>query len=143
MPGSPPIGVMSPPSAGNWNACSRIDPADRTALDRLARLAEKGGQPARAAELSARRRKSIGFELATRNSYDRKQPIRDAVEMASLAEQLGRGFEARVFLTLAISEDPERDDLRRNLRRLSVSPSIIPTHRQTLAEFLDDRVARD
>jgi hypothetical protein len=38
--------------------------------------------------------------------------------MASLADQLGRKFEARVFLTVAISEEPERDELRQNLRRL-------------------------
>ena len=42
--------------------------------------------------------------------HERKQPIRDAVEMARLAERFGRIFEARVFLTLAISEDPDRDD---------------------------------
>ena len=49
--------------------------------------------------------------------HERKQPIRDAVEMARLAEQLGREFEARVFLTLAISEDPEREDFKRELAR--------------------------
>ena len=38
--------------------------------------------------------------------------------MARLAEQLGRRFEARVFLTLAISEDPDREDLRHDLERL-------------------------
>ena len=43
--------------------------------------------------------------------------MRDAEEMAHLAEQLGRGFEARVFLTLAISDEPEREDLRRELAR--------------------------
>ena len=49
----------------------------------------------------------------------RRQPVRDAVEMAHLAEQLGRVFEARAFLTLAISEDPDREDLRRHLERLT------------------------
>ena len=119
------------------------DPSDRTALDRLARLAETGGPPGRAAELNRKAAEIDRLRERYERLHERKQPIRDAVEMAHLAEQLGRVFEARVFLTLAISEDSDRDDMLRNLRRLSVSPSIIPTHRQTLAEFLDDRVARD
>ena len=57
--------------------------------------------------------------------YDRQQPIRDAVEMAGLAERLGRWFEARVFLTLAVSENPEREDLRRDLRRLNQHSATI------------------
>ena len=32
--------------------------------------------------------------------------MRDAEEMARLAEQLGRRFEARVFLTLAVAKSP-------------------------------------
>ena len=46
--------------------------------------------------------------------------------MARLAEQLGRRFEARAFLTLAISEDPDRDDLRRDLQRLDSGPERSP-----------------
>jgi hypothetical protein len=42
--------------------------------------------------------------------------------MAHLAEQLGRWFEALVFLTLAVSEDSDREDLRHELKRLSRSP---------------------
>ena len=88
------------------------DPADLTALDRLAQLAEKDGQPARAAEL--RRKKAEIDRLRARyvKLHERKQPIRDAVEMARLAEQLGRGFEARGFLTMAVSDDLNREDLR-------------------------------
>jgi hypothetical protein len=58
--------------------------------------------------------------------------------MAHLAEHLGRVFEARVFLTLAISEDPDRDDLRRELRRLEPGSATIPDRRRSLAEFLAD-----
>ena len=77
------------------------DPADVTALGRLAELAEKEGQPARAAEL--RRKKAEIDRLLARylELHDRKQPFRDAAELARLAEQLGRRFEARVFLTIA------------------------------------------
>ena len=91
------------------------DPADLTALDRLAQLAEKDGQPDEPPSFAARRPKSIGIAARYEKLYERKQPIRDAVEMARLAEQLGRGFEARGFLTLAISEEPDREDLRHDL----------------------------
>jgi enediyne biosynthesis protein E4 len=113
------------------------DPADLTALDRLAQLAEKEGQPAQAAEL-VRKKAEINRLLARYEKlYDRNQPIRDAEEMASLAEQLGREFEARVFLTVAISEEPERDDLRQSLRRLmSQSSKTVALRGQTLAEVI-------
>jgi tetratricopeptide (TPR) repeat protein len=84
------------------------DPAAVTALDRLAELAEKDRQPARAAEL-LRERANIEQALARYlKLHDRKQPIRDAVELARLAERLGRRFEARVFLAIANSEEPAR-----------------------------------
>jgi tetratricopeptide (TPR) repeat protein len=51
--------------------------------------------------------------------YARKQPIRDAIEMADLANRLGREFEARAFLVLAIANNPDRRDLAQLLRRFS------------------------
>ena len=84
------------------------DPAALTAVDRLAELAAKDGQPARAAEL-LRGRADIARALARYlKLHDRKQPIRDAVELARLAERLGRHFEARAFLAIANSEEPAR-----------------------------------
>ena len=63
--------------------------------------------------------------------------MRDAEEMAGLAEQLGRNFEARVFLALAIEDEPERDDLRRELERLSQSlPQKVEQRGKTLADVL-------
>jgi hypothetical protein len=112
------------------------DPADLTALDRLAQLAAKGGQPARTAALLRKKAEIERLRARYEKLYDRKQPIRDAVEMAHLAEQLGRVFEARVFLTLAISEDPDREDLRHDLGRLSQRSATVPGRGQTLAEAL-------
>jgi thioredoxin-like negative regulator of GroEL len=113
------------------------DPADRTALDRLAQLAEKAGQPAQAAELLRKKARIDRLRARYEKLYDRNQPIRDAEEMASLAEQLGRTFEARVFLTVAISEEPERDDLRQDLHRLMSQRSRRPAGRgRTLAEVI-------
>jgi tetratricopeptide (TPR) repeat protein len=113
------------------------DPADLTALDRLAQLAEQAGQPTRAAELRRKQSEIERLKARYEKLYDRTQPIRDAVEMAEIAEQLGRTFEARIFLTLAISEDPERADLRRNLRRLSQSSRVAMHPGKTLAEVID------
>ena len=95
------------------------DPADVPALDRLAELADRAGQPARAAEF--RQKKAAIDPLATRyqSLYRRNQPRRDAAEMARLAEQLGRWFEARAFLTFAKTVEPDRDDLRSDLARLN------------------------
>jgi enediyne biosynthesis protein E4 len=110
------------------------DPADRAALDRLARLP----QPAEAAELMRKRVEIDRLRARYEKLYDRNQPIRDAEEMASLAEQLGREFEARVFLTVAISEEPERDDLRQGLRRLMARRSTRAEWRgRTLAEVIE------
>jgi enediyne biosynthesis protein E4 len=114
------------------------DPADGAALDRLAQLAEKDGQPARAAELTRKKAEIDRLRTRYEKLYDRKQPIRDSVEMARLAEQLGREFEARAFLTMAISEDPKREDLRRDLTRLSPSQERFTHRGQTLAEVLAD-----
>lgn len=101
------------------------DPADVTALARLAELADKEGQPARAAELVRQQAESDRRLARYRALNDRKQPFRDAVELARLAEQLGRRFEARAFLTIALSEDPARDDLRRDLERLGATPATV------------------
>jgi len=68
--------------------------------------------------------------------------MRDAEEMARLAEQLGRGFEARVFLSLAISNEPEREDLRRDLSRLSQSSAAVGERGQTLAQILVQELGR-
>jgi tetratricopeptide (TPR) repeat protein len=116
------------------------DPADRKALDRLAQLAERSGQPAQAVALLGKKAEIDRLRARFEKLHERKQPIRDAVQMAHLAEQLGRRFEARVFLTLAISEDPDRKDLRPDLERLSSRPAMVAEHGRTLAEVLADEL---
>ena len=112
------------------------DPTDFVALDRLAELAAENGQPDRAAEL--RRQKTEIERLTARYQqlHTRHQPSRDAAEMARLAEQLGQRFEARAFLTVAVAVDPDRDDLRRDLARLSKRRDTIGGPERTLAELL-------
>jgi enediyne biosynthesis protein E4 len=120
-----------------------VTPANSSALDRLTQLVEKGRQPAEAAELVRKRAEIDRLRARYETLYDRKQPIRSAVEMAQLAERLGRGFEARVFLTLAISAASEREELRRDLERLSLSSARVANHGQTLADVLVPELGND
>jgi enediyne biosynthesis protein E4 len=78
-----------------------VDPADLAALDRLTEIEEQEDRPDRAAEY--RRRKAEIGRLQARYEalYKRNQTLRDAGEMAGLAEQLSRPFEAKVFRTIA------------------------------------------
>jgi hypothetical protein len=70
-------------------------------------LAEINGQPALAGEFRSKRADVQRLRARYQQLYERKQPVRNAIELACLAEQLGRAFEARAFLTLAIAEYPE------------------------------------
>ncbi len=104
-----------------------VAPADLTALDRLAQIAEKGGQRARTAELHRQKAEIDRLNSRYMKLYERNQSIRDAEEMAALAEKLGRHFEARVFLTLAIADEPDRQDLRHERPRM-IQNHGIPAH---------------
>jgi tetratricopeptide (TPR) repeat protein len=111
-------------------------PADFAAWDRLADLARQTGRLADAAEL---RRKKAELERVRdryRERLDRNQPMRDAPELARLAEQLGHWFEARVFLTLATEMEPARGDIRGELARLRRKDVVEARPGCTLAELL-------
>ena len=69
--------------------------------------------------------------------HKRYQPARDAAEMAALAQRLGRRFEARAFMTLAVWVNPDRDDLRRNLAKFGRLDRQGDAPRSTLAEALE------
>ena len=94
------------------------DPADGAAFDRLAELAVREGQPARAAELRRRKAELDQLKAQYQELFLRNQPVRDAAKMAGLAEQLGHWFEAKVFASVALATQPGRDDLRAALARL-------------------------
>jgi thioredoxin-like negative regulator of GroEL len=112
------------------------DPTDVAALDRLAELAVKDGQPDGAAELLRKKLEIDRLQTRYRKLYDRYQPKRDAAEMASLAEQLGHRFEAKAFLTVAVAVYPDRHNLRVDLTRLKQQSEAINEPGRTLAELL-------
>jgi enediyne biosynthesis protein E4 len=93
-------------------------PEDFRALERLEKLEQQA--PANTALAKTRRPRAEIERDQTRyrDLYRRNQPARDAEEMARLAERLGHRFEAILFLTAAIAEEPDRADLRENLHRL-------------------------
>jgi enediyne biosynthesis protein E4 len=112
------------------------DPADLAALDRLGQLSDQAGLRDRLAQVVGKKADIERMRERYIKLHDRNQPVRDAVEMAHLAEQLGSAFEARVFLTVAIGEDPDREDLRQDLQRVAKSPKMVAKPGQTLAELL-------
>ena len=112
---------MPPQSAASWNFWSRpIQPPRRASTGSPSSRKRRSSQ-IRAAQFRSKKADIDRLRARYLKRHDRKQPIRDAVELAHLAEQLGRRFEARVFLSIAISEDPGRADLRRDLERLTTT----------------------
>jgi enediyne biosynthesis protein E4 len=120
-----------------------VDPADLNALDRLAQLTELVGQHARAHELRTIRAEIETLRARFEKLFDRNQSIRDAEEMARIAGRLGRTFEARAFLAVEISQDPEREDLRRSVEDLSKNSVPAPKRARTLAEVVAHELGDD
>jgi enediyne biosynthesis protein E4 len=113
-----------------------VDPADFAALDRLFELAVQEGQAARAAELHSRKIEIDRLKARFEKLYQRNQPTRDSAEMARLAQRLGRGFQAKAFLTMATLVHPDRDDLRSDLARLKQRDATHVKTGRTLADLL-------
>ncbi len=95
-----------------------VAPADLPALTRLIELAETDGRVALAAELLGKKAKILRLQALYDQLHDRQQPVRHAVEMARIAEGLGRTFEAQAFFTLAAIENPDRGIFRQDIQRL-------------------------
>jgi predicted Zn-dependent protease len=93
-------------------------PEDFEALDRLEELQRRESPDMIAGEWRRRRAEIESAQARYRELYRRHQPSRDAGELGRLAERLGRRFEAIVFLTAALAEEPDRDELREALRRV-------------------------
>jgi hypothetical protein len=105
--------------------------------------AEIDGQPARATGFRREMAEVQRLRLRYEKLYVRKQPVRNAVELARLAEQLGRGFEAQALFTLAIAENPDRADLPRALERLMEGAVRAAKPRQSLADAITNELAND
>jgi tetratricopeptide (TPR) repeat protein len=103
------------------------NPGDLPALEQLVLRAKKSGRQAEADRLIRKKSELERLRARYQKLFERKQPVRDAEEMAQLADQLGRRFEARAFYTLALAEEPDREDLKRELARLNQSLPVAKT----------------
>jgi predicted Zn-dependent protease len=113
---------------------AEIDPADPAVLDRLTAIAEAGGQSDRAESCRRRGTEIVRIRARYETLVRRNQTIRDAGELAGLADQLGRPFEAKVFRTIAAATALGRREPM--MRPPQVPPAIHPPGR-TLADELD------
>jgi tetratricopeptide (TPR) repeat protein len=111
-------------------------PADIAAWDRLGELAGQSGQSAYIAELRRRKSELDAAQARYEATYRRNQPLRDAEELARLAAELGRWFEARVFLTIAAMVHPARGDPRAELTRLEHRQKLDTPQGLSLADVL-------
>jgi tetratricopeptide (TPR) repeat protein len=118
-----------------------LDPADHAALDRLAALADKEGESDRAADYRRAKLEVGRLRERYQKLFERNQTVRDAAEMASVAEKLGRRFEARALNTIAAATQSGGRD-----QTLPSNPSDSVTHPQrgTLADVIaEDLTATD
>jgi enediyne biosynthesis protein E4 len=113
-----------------------VNPADLSAIDRLVAIAHEEGKADRALELRRMKTEVDRLEARYGKLYKRNQTIRDAAEMARLAEQLGQPFEAKVFLTIAIATGPKHSHLRDQLVRASQNVSKTQSPGGNLAGLL-------
>jgi hypothetical protein len=115
------------------------DPGDVPAVERLAELAHMAGDPDRAARF--RKRKS---ELDC--AHDRYQEmigslkpddrLARVLELAQVAETLGRRLEARGWATLALEDQGHRLEAQAILARLDRSEALRPDPARALADLL-------
>ena len=115
-----------------------VDPTDFAALDRLEAIAEKEGKSDRAGEYRRMKTEIGRLQARFEKLYKRNQTMRDAGEMAGLAEQLSRPFEAKVFRTIAMAAESERRD-----PIIRPSQNVPATHppTATLADLLAEELA--
>jgi tetratricopeptide (TPR) repeat protein len=133
--------------AGERRQLARLaaaNPGDLKTIDRLIAIADKSGDSPHGEELRNKKAHVIRLLDRYQRLYDRTQHVRDAEEMAQIAGELGRPFEAKVFLTLATEFSPDRDDLRRDLERLTRNRAPrADSQGETLAEALERDAAGD
>ncbi|MGP0069623.1 MAG: FG-GAP-like repeat-containing protein [Isosphaeraceae bacterium] len=112
------------------------DPSDPTSLTRLAELLHEVGDEPGAAWL---RRRKADLDV-DRDRYFRLYKLGrladHRVELARLAERLGRRFEARGFWELALEQEPANPEARSALARLAARPASVDATAQTLAQVL-------
>jgi thioredoxin-like negative regulator of GroEL len=111
------------------------DPLDLSAWDQLIELTAPPAE-----DLRRRKAEIERMRVRYQKLHRRNQPARDSEEMARLAQKLGRWFEAKVFLTVALAGDPKRDDLRGDLTALKHRTTMSNDVGRSLAGVLNSEL---
>jgi thioredoxin-like negative regulator of GroEL len=126
-------------AAAEQRALERLvqdQPGDCAAWERLAVLAAQAGRVEHAAQLRRRKAAMDRAKDRYRYLYNRNRFVDDAPELARLAEELGRRFEAVGFLTWIARREPGNPAVRDALARLQGAEDRPGTTGQTLAQLL-------
>jgi hypothetical protein len=113
-----------------------VDPTDSDARQRLVAIALAQGRADRAAQLRCDQTEIDRLKARYEKLNQRNQTLRDARELATLADRLGRRFEAKVFGTIAIATDGEEPRLRELVAQSRGDDATTHSPRATLAELL-------
>jgi tetratricopeptide (TPR) repeat protein len=112
------------------------DPGDLAALERLVELAARQGRAEDGARLRRRKAELDEALHRYRTLFREDDPVRSTARMASLAEALGRRFEALGLWTLVRDLAPADVDARAALDRLAADQPASRPPGQTLADAL-------
>ncbi|MDR3633986.1 MAG: FG-GAP-like repeat-containing protein [Isosphaeraceae bacterium] len=116
-------------------------PCDTRALERLAELALDAGDAVRASRYRASKVECDEIIERYRALVNEPEPLRRAKDLSEMAQALGRNFDARAWLTLALRLRPNDPVLAGGLERLKTP--VAATNRGTLADRFVDLFARE
>jgi len=101
----------------------KLNPDDTAALNRLSELAFQSNEPDRWRSFRARKSEIDGLKDRYRRLLKKNHLRDDAAEMGTLAEQLGRTFEARAFRALSSTGGSGNSASSVNLSQLNDQPA--------------------
>jgi tetratricopeptide (TPR) repeat protein len=117
-----------------------IEPGRAAAVARLAELFEQGGDSQAAAAWRQRKSELDAASDRYHRLYKEDQFSEHLPELASLAERLGRWFEARAFWSIVTERDPSNRDARPALARLDAAGSMRSRPEASVAALLADEL---
>jgi tetratricopeptide (TPR) repeat protein len=119
-----------------------LDQGDLPTIERLAEIAFQEGREADGRKLRERKSELDALKDRYWRLFREGKLIENAVEMARLAESLGRSFEARAFLLILDRQHPGDPSIRVALGRLDPAPALAPSKGESLAIHFASAIAR-
>jgi len=119
------------------------DPGRPATLTRLAELLQQSGE-LQASEALRGRKGELDVALDRYRQLHKEQRLGDHLpELASLAERLGKKFEARAFWELVAVREPANPDVKAALGRLGRADTAHPAYSGSLAQVLRSELGPD